>query len=310
MTVPELYLVGAPKAGTTSVADWLGSHPDVFWSTPKEPFHWAADYPRVRAHYGFTDRADYERLFSSRGAAAARVRAEGSTTYLYSRVAVPSIIEQVPGARFIVCLRDPVELVVSYHRTQVVALNEDELDFPTAWRRHLRGQLPRTAPLDHKLVDYSLVGRLGSALASLLSHVPRERVHLVWFDDLVHRPGAVWDDLADFTGVERSPRPSFAARNRSQKMFRYERLRRLTHRPPRALDLPMRQLRQWSRTTPAPGVKAIKRRMWRPESRPSVDVDVRAMLAQHFGADVERLSQLTGRDLTRWESLRRPLDAG
>ena len=70
MTLADLYLIGAPKAGTTSVASWLSEHPDVFWSTPKEPFYWAADYPRMRALYGFETRAQYQHLFESPAATA------------------------------------------------------------------------------------------------------------------------------------------------------------------------------------------------------------------------------------------------
>ena len=77
MALPDVYLIGAPKAGTTSVASWLAVHPQVFWSVPKEPFYWASDYPRMRAHHGFVTRDDYESLFASRAARDAAVRAEG-----------------------------------------------------------------------------------------------------------------------------------------------------------------------------------------------------------------------------------------
>ncbi|CAN5138666.1 hypothetical protein BH20ACT5_BH20ACT5_07850 [soil metagenome] len=43
MTLPELYLIGAPKCGTTSLAGWLAGHPEVYFSVPKEPFYWASD---------------------------------------------------------------------------------------------------------------------------------------------------------------------------------------------------------------------------------------------------------------------------
>lgn len=308
MTLPDLYLVGAPKAGTTSVASWLAGHPDVFWSIPKEPYYWAADYPSMRAHYGFDTLANYEGLFASTKAASAAVRAEGSTTYLYSRVAIPSILEEVPRAKFVVCLRDPVDLVVSYHRTQLVALNEDEPDFAAAWRRSLRGKLPATDLLDPKLVDYSLVGRLGSALSFVFDHVAADRLHVVLFDELASRPDATWCTLADFVGVCRSPRPPFEVRNRSDKMYRYKPLRRLTHRPPHALERPIRHLRQWSKTTSMPGVRAVKRRMWRAEPRPTVGLDVRSELARHFRSDVDRLAELVGRDLSRWASVSHQAD--
>lgn len=303
MTVPELYLVGAPKAGTTSVASWLAQHPDVFWSTPKEPFYWAADYPKMRAHYGFDTPEAYERLFASERAAGAAVRGEGSTTYLFSREAVPAIVRDVPTAKFIVCLRDPVDLLVSYHRNQLIALNEDEPDFGAAWRRSLAGRLPATDLLDPKLVDYPMVGQLGAALARLLDHVPPEQVHVVLFTDLAARPHQVWTDLADFVGIDGTVLPAFDAKNRSEKMFRYESLARWTQRPPKPLETPMKVVRQWSRTTSLPGVAAVKRRMWRTAPRPAVDAETCKEVSRHLRADVDLLATLVGRDLSHWAAV-------
>ena len=199
MPLPDLYIVGAPKAGTTTIARWLSEHPAVYWSVPKEPYYWATDYPRMRAHYGFDSRAAYERLYASEQAFRARHRGDGSTTYLYSETAVPAIRESVPDARFVVCLRNPVDLVISYH-----------------------------------------------------------------------------------------------------KAARWPALRRLTHRPPPALEPGVRRLRQWSRTTRTPGVATVKRRMWRPEPRPAVGARERRELAEYFKADVELLSEIIRRDLASW----------
>jgi Sulfotransferase family len=300
MTLPNLYLVGAPKAGTTSVASWLGQHPEVYWPAPKEPYYWASDYPRLRKHYGFDDRASYERLYSPARASSSRYRGDGSTTYLYSESAIPDICEAVPDARFLVCVRDPVDLVISYHRTQLIALNESEPDFGRAWRRHRDGGLPDTDPLDEKLLDYATVGRIGTAMARMLRVVPRERVHVIVFDDLVCDPRGTWKALAAYLQIDAGAAPSFAAANASNRAARWPVLRRLTHRPPPALDAGVRRLRQWSRTTKTPGVAALKRRMWRPEPRPAAPDRARQELAEYFKPDVERLAELLERDLSAW----------
>ena len=300
MTLPDLYLIGAPKAGTTSLCEWLSGHPDVYWSVPKEPYFWAADYPAQRAHYGFATRAAYEALFRSPTAAAARVRGEGSTTYLYSQVAVPDILEAVPGARFLVCLRNPVDLVVSYHRTQLVTLNETEPEVAAAWRRSLAGGLPATVPLDPKLVDYPQVGRLGAAVERLLSHLPRERVHFVVLDDLAADPHGVWEGVTAFCGLDSSVVPAFSVANSSTKTYRSKAVRQLTHRPPAALAPTMARVRQWSRTTDSAVVRRAKATMWRPAPRPSVPSEVRQELTDFFRSDVELLGRLVGRDLVGW----------
>jgi Sulfotransferase domain len=305
MSLPELYLVGAPKAGTTSIAAWLAGHPSVFWSTPKEPFFWAADYPRMRSHYGFATRVEYERLYASPEAESAPVRGDGSTTYLYSQVAVPDILAAVPSARFVVCLRSPADLVVSYHRTQLVALNDDEPDFRLAWRRSLAGRPPDTDPLDPKLVDYPTIGRLGSAVERLIDAAGRDRVHAVVFEDLVADPAAVWEQLAAFVGVDARHQPAFEALNASTKTFRSPALRRLLHRPPHGLQGPVAKLRQWSRTTRAPGVSILKRQAWTSAPRPEGALD-RQEVGDFFADDVALLARVIGRDLSSWAGVADP----
>jgi Sulfotransferase family len=300
MSLPDLYLIGAPKAGTTTVARWLSGHPDVYWSVPKEPYYWAADYPRMRSHYGFSTRSAYERLYSSEAASSARYRGDGSTTYLYSDRAIPDICEAVPDARFLVCLRNPIDLVVSYHRTQLVALNEDEPDFGKAWQRHLDGGLPDTDPLDSKLLDYTMVGGVGAAMERLLRTVPPDRVHAIVFDDLAGDPSQTWSSLASYIGIDQAVVPPFKAANASNKAARWPTLRRLLHRPPPPLEPGIRRLRQWSRTTRTPGVAALKQRMWRPETRPVAATQERQELADFFKADIELLSEILGRDLGHW----------
>lgn len=308
MTIPNVYLIGAPKAGTTSIAQWLSQHPDLFFCQPKEPGFWAADYPRVSEVRGFETRAKYEGLYADPAAAAAKHRADGSTTYLYSTSAVPAIAAEVgPAARYLVALRNPVELVVSFHRLQQLRLNEDEPDFEKAWRRSLAGGLPGTDLLDPKLVDYPLVGNLGAAVARLLDVVPREQVHFVRFEDLRDRPEQVWQELTGFLGLSETPRPSFDVHNPSTKTFRSPLLHRLRHRPPAFLAAPMRRLRHLSlRSERFGGLK--KALWWREQPRPQVTAEVRAELRSYFAADVRRLGELTGWDLSSWTTEETSLD--
>ena len=300
MAVANLYLIGAPKCGTTTVAGWLGSHRDVYWSTPKEPYYWADDFPGQRAHYGFDTRQAYESLYSSPAAGSRTYRGDASTTYLYSERAVGQIVANVAEPRFIVCLRNPVDLVVSYHRTQLVALNEDEADFATAWLRSLRGQLPQATPLDPKLVDYPRIGRVGAAMQRLYELVPRECVHVILLDDLRDDPAGTWRRLALDLGLDPNPMPAFTVANRSNKAHRYPALRRLTHRPPAALAPSVRRLREWSRTTNLTGIRAFKQSMWRAEPRPTLDPQYRMVLDDFFSRDIELLASLLDRDLTAW----------
>ncbi len=295
--LPNACIIGAPKAGTTSLAAWLAEHPDVFFSTPKEPYFWASDYPKLAAHYGFATLEAYTALFRSNASRAATVRAEGSTVYLYSTTAVPRILRSVPAARFIVCLRNPADLLASYHRTQVVTLNDHETDFRRAWKLRSNGSMEAADPIDPKLIDYARVGRLGAAVERLLTVVPSEQVHFVLFDDLTREPKDVWRGVTNFLELPPIERTDFSAQNPSDTMYRSRLLRKATHRPPPALAAPMRALRQWSRQTDSPVVSRLKQATWRPETKPALPADLRMELDEYFRDDVSLLGRLIGRDL-------------
>ncbi len=299
MTLPNVYIVGAPKAGTTSLARWLASHP-IFFSDPKEPFYWASDYPGLRSHHGFDSRESYEALFESRAAREARCRVEGSTVYLYSHTAAPRILQEVPDARFVIAVRNPVDLLASYHRSQVFTLNEAEHDFHAAWRQSLVGRGSDSA-LDPKLIDYPRVGALGAAVQRIARLVPRDRMHVVVFDDLVDDPLSVWVSLTRFAGIDTNPVPDFRAFNISQKAQRWPRLWRLLQRPPRPLEAPMRQFRIRSRTIRHPATIRLKKRLtWRAEPKPTISPENRAELTTFFRSDVKLLEQVISRPVPGW----------
>lgn len=301
MSLPEVYILGAPKAGTTSLSQWLACHPDIYFSALKEPVYWAHDYPQLRRFRGFDTKAAYEGLFSSPMARAAQLRAEGSTVYLYSREAVPRIMKDVPQARFIVALRNPADLVVSFHRTQRLLLNEEEADFAAAWQRCIEGRRPSRPPLDPKLIDYAMVGCLGQAVVRLLETVPREQVHIVNFDDMARDPGSAWESLTKFLGVSIEPKPDFAVHNPSSRMFRYSRLQRLRERPPPALGGLVRALTHWSVHSQNIVLRELKHRIWwREEPKPDVSAETRAELAEFFADDVRLLGRALRQDFTSW----------
>ncbi len=103
MPVPNFFIVGAPRCGTSSLFVYLSAHPDVFVCQPKEPHHFGADLDlRPRP---FPDRDAYLRLFD--GGSGARQLGEASVLYLYSRTAPCEIRALSPDARAIVPQEDP-----------------------------------------------------------------------------------------------------------------------------------------------------------------------------------------------------------
>ena len=127
MKSPNFFLIGAPKCGTTSLSAWLAQHDDVFMCVPKEPSFFCTDIEVRRAARNWQE---YLGLF--KGAGQARAVGEASTGYLRSRVAVPAILQWLPSARFVICLRNPVEMIASVHAQMVRGVREDVRDLGAA----------------------------------------------------------------------------------------------------------------------------------------------------------------------------------
>ena len=130
---PDLFILGAPKSGTTSLYEYLKGHPEVFMSVVKEPCYFSRDlalddsgnflvFGRDEKHYFdlFNDAGDAKRV------------GEGSTRYLYSNDAPALILEAQPNPFAIAMLRNPVDMIQSLHAHKLAAGTEDEPDFEKA----------------------------------------------------------------------------------------------------------------------------------------------------------------------------------
>src|SRR5688572_22560028 len=127
-------IVGAPRCGTTSLARYLSSHPSICFSTPKEPHFFSRhDLAEASAEEALDlIRSQYlERFFPGRQADV--VLAEGSVSYLYAPERMLPILKMWPAAKFIVAVRNPLEMLPSLHRRHLYNGDETVRDFARAW---------------------------------------------------------------------------------------------------------------------------------------------------------------------------------
>ena len=118
--LPDFYVVGAPKCGTTSLHRYLRQHPGVFVPDVKEPNFFCSDFPSIQKYKSLED---YSMLFEP--AQENQLVGEASPWYLYSKTAIQNILDVQPDAKFIVMLRNPVDAVISYYRYMRYYLVED-----------------------------------------------------------------------------------------------------------------------------------------------------------------------------------------
>ncbi|MET0984273.1 MAG: sulfotransferase [Steroidobacteraceae bacterium] len=296
---PSFYIVGAPRCGTTTLSRALGGHPDVSFSWPKETHFLLQDrstLPRAKAQ------RLYLQSFHPALAHGTRAIGDGSVTYLYRPDAIRRAVELDHRARFIVAVRNPLDMLRSYHARMLFLLEEEEPEFARAWALQDERAAGRHLPArcrDPKLLQYREAAALGKHVEQLLQLVGRDRCEVVVFDDLCAQSAEVYQRLLAFLGLRDDGRRQFTAK-RQNSGFKHRWLQQLTMNPPPWAF----GLLHMSNTTTIQRLKKWRKRLKRlntvPMERREFSPDVQAMLRDYFRNDVEKLSGLLDRDLTHW----------
>jgi hypothetical protein len=204
VALPDFFVAGVPKAGTTALHAALARHPALYMSTVKEPKFFLTDGPPP-AQGGPGDaktyrehvwrRPDYEALFDP--ASAGQLRGESTPFYLYNRAAQQQIRAQVPAAKLIVVLRDPVERAHS-NWTHLWSAGLDPIgDFVQACGEEERRIEAGWAEFWH----YKALGRYGEQLQHLYRLFPRDQILVFRYRAMIERPAQTLDQICAFLGV-------------------------------------------------------------------------------------------------------------
>lgn len=293
MRVPDFFVLGAPKCGTTSLARYLGEHERIFMSEPKEPHFFNTDF----ANRHTTDIDAYRDCFREAQNQHLAV-GEASVLYLYSREAVGNIVEFAPTARFIVSLRNPVDLAYAYHSQSLRSNGEMIADFEKAWRLQFErksGAKVPTSCREKKVLLYGELAAVGHQLRRLFEQVERERVLILFMDDLKRDPVSVYRQALDFLDVPYDGRQEFPIHNANQQL-RSPRLRRL-------VEYAYGMKRRLGIQRGFGVLNGIKRLNVEATQREAMRPEFRKELIDYFDEDIELVEQLTGRNLSEWRRI-------
>jgi hypothetical protein len=298
MALPDFFVAGAPKAGTTALHAALARHPSLYMSAVKEPKFFLTDGPpptrggpgdaqTYREHVWRHE--DYEALFDP--APPGTLRGESTPFYLYRRAAQHRIRALIPGAKMIVILRDPVERAHS-NWTHLWSAGLDPVgDVVAACAEEERRIAAGWADFWH----YTALGRYGEQLERLYSVFPADQVFVLRYRALIEDPVRVLDRICAFLGVEQGvitevPRENVTAH--PERSLRH-------HMVSRAL----RVTRTASRVVPRAGAVAdsLERVLQRDGSpRRPLTWEQRQALIPRFEADIRLLEVNTGEDYSDW----------
>jgi hypothetical protein len=295
MKKPDFIIIGAAKAGTTSLYHHLSRHPSVFLSTPKEPSYFAFEDRYAKGE------SWYLSLFQAAGET--QVCGEASTNYtnwpLYPEV--PSRMHALlPGVKLIYFMRHPVNRAYSHYLQLIHNIRTDNPDykFTDTFEQHIKRD---DSPIQSS--NYML------QISRFLDFYPRENFLFLFFEDFIRDPANALAQVTDFLSIERKGDIAVPlgadAENRADNKNAWLIRSRLTA-PLRALPggqwladhLPQGFRDRIVRTLSAlPARKRIEADYIPPPMRP----ETRAQLLEYFREPNRELRQFLGMELPDWD---------
>jgi hypothetical protein len=300
MRIPDFFIVGASKCGTSALSEYLTEHPNVCFARTKEPHFFSDDFPLQKVDASLQDY--WRRNFSYFDERKHRVIGEGSGTYYISDVAVPNILKQNPAAKFIYMIRSPLEMIYSWHYQVQFRTGETE-SLEEAWD----SQQPRISSMEMRPEDgdlrfrqYLAVASLGQRLDYLKTIVPPEQLTVIVLDDFVSEPKAAYEKVLAFIGVPSDGRENFPQVHQSRVQRSYF-LGRLSDRTPRWVVNGVRDFKHLVGLTHVP-LNVFARLNSKLVKKPPLSLEFRKRMLADLEPEINLLEQHLGRDFNHWRA--------
>lgn len=305
---PNFFIVGAPKCGTTSLYEALRRQPSIFM--PHDPQHyWLAKEPNyfcpelvARTNLAVSRPNDYLRLFSP--ATDQSCVGEASTLYLYSELAAQRIYETYPHGRVIAMFREPVAMMQAWHADNLRHGHEVELSFERALeleepRRHGR-HLPRGCGYPQCL-QYRSIANFSQQLERYQRYFAPSQIKVLLLQDLAQQPQRALNDVLNFLGLPAAGLEQLEVHNPRTQLHQGELLKHRLKNWLRGFGIVRAAIKFMPIDFDRVLGRILRPAMSRKVVESSADPGFLADLRRQMRPEVQRLSQLIGRDLSDWE---------
>ena len=287
MKQPDFIVLGAGKAGTTSLYRYLEQHPQVFLPTVKELYFFAFEGEKGRE--GVTHIDQYRTLFQD--APDDQVIGEVSSIYLFRPRAAERIHHYLPDTKLIAILRDPADRAFSDYLFHARDLHPSVMD---AQGR----QLLDFSHFINKDKYFIQIGFYYEQLKRYFARFEASQIKIYLYDDLVKDAAALTKDIFQFIGVDSSFAPDTSKRHNvsgTPKNTAFYSLLKQNN-----------PLRTAAATLLKPFLSEEKRQKLRNKliaknlEKPTLAPEQRRQLVEIYHEDILKVQDLIGRDLSAW----------
>jgi len=280
-TWPNFFIVGAAKAGTTSLYAYLKNVPGIYMSPLKEPNYFAVSTHFKRDKKPIRDKKKYLSLFEK--VKDEKIIGEASPSYLSDPEAPKLIHQTVPNARILISLRDPVERTYSAY-LMLFRRGRFKKSFDYEIENFLRNKiLSAEMNLLSRGFYYKFVQRY-------LDIFGQKQVKIIIFEELIKNPKKTVEEILEFLGI-----------TTSLEDFKNE-----VHNPYAVVRGPVAgyifqhsAVRRFAqKIIPSSSRRILKEKViLNQQPKPKMNEEVKKKLVDFYRNDVEKLKTLIGRDL-------------
>jgi hypothetical protein len=303
MTLPNFVIIGAMKAGTTSLHYYLKQHPQIYMSPVKEPDFFALEGRELNfsgaegkelinrwiKQQSTTNIEEYRALF--RGVSSETAVGEASPIYLYSSQAPGRIKHYIPEAKLIAILRNPAERAYS----AFLFMRRDGREPLREFHQALQAEETRIHDNWEWLWHYKNMGFYYDQLKRYFDAFDRRQIKVYLYEDLEFEPLRVLRDLFMFLGVDHAFTPDTSLRHNVSGIPKDGALSSLAFGPNVIKSVLQPLLPEKVRQHIA---LSLKNRSL--VEAPALAPEVRKELTGAYRDDVLKLQALIGRDLSEW----------
>ena len=283
----DFFIIGAPKAGTTSLYHYLNEHCDIEMSSQKEPDFFSDESLQKQNLYYGKNRIDtirkYHSLFEKEDVI---LRGEASVSYLFYKDVPHKIITYNPSAKIIVILRNPIDRAFSHYLMdyRLGLVSENFQSIIQKKSKH------KNAKLFYQ--QYIKVSEYSNQIKRYLKIFSQENIYIVDYDDFKKDTSSVINNIFIFLGVNNNFKPYLKTQYNTytapkNMIFRYV-----------YSFVFFRKI--FAAIIPKNLIMIIRKFMFRSSDKPQLSDVTRDFLKKHFETDIKELSDLLDKDFTKW----------
>jgi hypothetical protein len=290
--LPNFFILGAAKAGTTTLYEHLNSHPEIYLSEVKEPQFFCHEdlYKKGMQYY-------LDRFFS--GSRPYALRGEATPHYLYYEKVAQRISKELSGidTKFIVILRDPVQRAYSLY-WNMVSEGVETLPFEEAIKaeksRSESSDAEYRCAIEHQYVDSGMYAR---QIRNYYKYFDPEQFLILFFEDLKSNPSQIIREIFHFLGVNEEADIQAGVTRNPAGIPRWRMMHNLLRQPnpvKKALGHLIPDRVKYMLVTKL--LSLNKKSFQYPPIDPKLELQIR----REFINDILDLESLTGRRLANW----------